>query len=252
MSSSLYRADLTCVHEAGFSQFAERAAEPLRRELARHGIRAGTVVDLGCGTGVFARALARRGFDVVGVDASAAMIRRARAAASRARFRRASIESFALPRCDAVTALGEVFNYAQGSSRRVTPASHFRRIARALHVGGVLAFDALVDGAPMNYRTWTSGRGWAVLVSVSEDRMRRFVRRDITTFVRSGARYRRRSETHVLRVFRRADLVRDLERAGFSVKIARSYGAVRLAERRLAFIARKTAAPGAGRSRAKA
>jgi SAM-dependent methyltransferase len=251
MSSSLYRADLTCIHEAGFSKFAGRAAEPLRRELARRGIRAGTVVDLGCGTGALARALARRGFDVVGVDASAAMIRRARAAASRARFRRASIESFTLPRCDAVTALGEVFSYVHGSSRRASPAALFRRIARALQVGGVLAFDALVDGPPMNYRTWTSGRDWAVLVSVSEDRVRRLVRRDITTFVRSGAQYRRRSETHVLRVFRRADLVRELESAGFSVKIARGYGSVRLAERRLAFIAQKIAVRSAGRSRTK-
>jgi SAM-dependent methyltransferase len=50
--------------------------------LGRHGLRPGwRVLDLGCGTGTAARALAALGCRVVGLDFSAGMLRRARAAA---------------------------------------------------------------------------------------------------------------------------------------------------------------------------
>jgi len=97
----------------------------------------------------------------------------------------------------------------------------------------------LVDGAPMNYRTWKSGPGWVVLVSVSEDAHRRRITREITTFVRTGSHYRRRSETHVLRTFDASAIARELERAGFRVRTVRAFGGERLGPRRLGFIARK-------------
>ena len=42
------------------------------------GCCAGTVLDLACGTGAYSHALARRGYDVIGVDASADMLSAAR------------------------------------------------------------------------------------------------------------------------------------------------------------------------------
>jgi hypothetical protein len=63
--------------------------------------------------------------------------------------------------------------------------------------------------------------------------------REITTFRRVGDRYRSNHETHVVRVCERAAIEKMLRQAGFSVRVTRRYGAVRLAPRRLAFFARK-------------
>jgi SAM-dependent methyltransferase len=252
--SDIYGDDLARVHHAGFSSDASRAAPHLLRVLKKHGVARGRVVDLGCGTGAWCRALCRAGYDAIGVDGSASMIARARALTPRAAwtrgsapsFVRASIDDVELEPCRAITALGEVFSYLSPARRRRSRGTIlttlFRRIARALEPGGVLVFDVLVHGStPMSYRTWRTGPDWAVLVDVREDRRRSLVRREITTFVRAGASYRRRSETHVLRVYRDRGLIRALERAGFTVSTARSYGCVRLAERRLAFVARRLA-----------
>jgi SAM-dependent methyltransferase len=252
MRTAFYREDLARVHHSGFAELAERAARHLGRALARRGIRRGTVVDLGCGSGELARSIGDRGLDVIGVDVSAAMIRRARRTAPHARFRVASLADFELPRCDAVTALGEVISYLPPSTQRASTARLFRRVARALRPGGLFLFDVLVRGRPpMRHRTWKSGGDWAVLVDVSEDVRRGRVRREITTFVRDGARYRRRSETHVLRVFGRAELVRDLERAGFRVKTSLRLGEARLGPRRLGFTAIAAPDPPARRSRSR-
>jgi SAM-dependent methyltransferase len=252
MSSRSYREDLARVHATGFSRFGVTSTREIVRRLRAQGIRSGDVVELGCGAGASARVLSRAGFGVIGIDASAAMIARARDVAPRARFRRASIDEVEIPRCAAVTAVGEVLSYVSGVAQRARRARLFRRVARSLATDGMFLFDVLVEGEPpMNYRTFVRGRGWFVLVEVAEDVGRARVRRDITTIVRAGRAYRARSEVHVLEVFRVAALVRELERAGFAVETARAYGRVRLPERRLAFLARKVATRGARRPRAK-
>ena len=240
MSSRLYREDLAHVHATGFSRFGVTSTHEIVRLLRARGIRNGDVVELGCGAGALARVLCSAGFGVIGVDASAAMIARARAVAPRARFRRASVYDVELAPCVAVTAIGEVLSYVSGGPRSVRRARLFRRVARSLAPRGLFVLDVLVAGEPpMSYRTFTRGRDWFVLVDVTEHRGRARVRREITTLVRDGRAYRERSEVHVLEVFRAARLVRELERAGFAVETSRAYGRVRLPERRLAFIARK-------------
>jgi SAM-dependent methyltransferase len=249
MNSAFYRDDLAHVHHSGFTELAEHAALYLHRALLKRGIRDGTVVDLGCGTGELARAISERGFDVLGVDVSAAMIRRARRVAPRARFRVSTLADFDLPRCEAVTAVGEVLSYLPPSTKPAPTGRFFLRVARALRPGGIFFFDALVTGAPaMEYRLWKCSDEWAVLVNVSEDVRRRRLRRDITTFVRKGAHYRRSSETHELLVFRARALIRDLEHAGFRVRTTRRFGKTLLGARRLGFIARKSNGPGSRRN----
>jgi ubiquinone/menaquinone biosynthesis C-methylase UbiE len=49
------------------------------------------LVDLGCGTGAYARLVARRGLDVVGLDFAPAMLARARAQAPQVRFVQANL-----------------------------------------------------------------------------------------------------------------------------------------------------------------
>jgi SAM-dependent methyltransferase len=75
---SRYAPDLAAIHDAGFGGFARDAAPGLLRRLRRAGIRDGLVVDIGCGSGIWARALTDAGYDVLGVDVSEAMLQIAR------------------------------------------------------------------------------------------------------------------------------------------------------------------------------
>jgi SAM-dependent methyltransferase len=72
-----------------------RPSTELRRVVAQHAIRPCRAVELGCGTGASAVWLARRGFEVTGIDLSRSAIRRARERAARAgvwvRFRAADL-----------------------------------------------------------------------------------------------------------------------------------------------------------------
>jgi len=65
--------------EPGQRELAERTAGELASVVAPPG----PVADLGCGPDAHALALARRGYDVVGIDGSPAMVEAARARAAR-------------------------------------------------------------------------------------------------------------------------------------------------------------------------
>ena len=106
-----YATDLAFIHDQGWGDFARRSTPGLLRALRDNGIRDGKIVDLGCGSGIWARALADAGYEVVGVDISPAMIELARRSVPEAQFHVASCFAFRIPPCRAVTALGEVFNY---------------------------------------------------------------------------------------------------------------------------------------------
>jgi len=231
----MYRADLAYIQHEGFSSFASAAAPGLLRLLRSAGITDGHVIDLGCGDGTWLRAIIDRGYTVTGVDQSRDLLRYARAAAPGATLKQRSVHRVALPPCDAITALGEVFSYHPVSLAAL--ARLFRRAHAALRPGGVLVFDALVTGRPMSYLTWRAGASWAVLVRV-EERKNRLIRQ-IITFRRARGGYRRREEQHALFVTSRASLVSALRRAGFNVQTTRRYGRAALGARRLAFVARK-------------
>src|SRR5271169_712016 len=100
-----YDRDLAYIHDTGFTGFVRKAAPGLLRRLRQNGIRAGLVVDAGCGSGVWARELTGRGYAVLGIDISPDMIRLARRQAPVAKFQVGSFLSAELPACDAVTAI---------------------------------------------------------------------------------------------------------------------------------------------------
>src|ERR1051326_4058162 len=103
-----YGDDLAYIHDAGFGGFANGSAPGLLALLDRAGLAARLVVDLGCGSGIWARHLTDAGFPVVGVDISPAMIKLARKRVPEAEFHVASFLDFEISACGAVTALGEV------------------------------------------------------------------------------------------------------------------------------------------------
>jgi SAM-dependent methyltransferase len=227
-----YTDDLAYIHDAGFGDFARGAAPALLEALRARGITGGLVVDLGCGSGIWARALIAAGYDVLGIDISPAMIRLARRKAPGAKFRSASLLSAELPACAAVTAIGECVNYAfDPCNSRRTVAAFFRGVFDALLPGGSFIFDFAEPGQipeATRRRKFTLGSDWAVLLDAREDKRRQILVRNIVSFRKTGRYYRRTDEVHTLRLYRRAELETELRKIGFRTKIFRRYGTMAL------------------------
>lgn len=238
----LYRDDLAYIHDAGFGDFARAAAPFVLGELARAGILNGSIVDLGCGSGIWARLLVDAGYDVLGLDISPAMIRIARERVPEATFRVGSFSAFDPPECGAVTALGESLAYLfdEGNTRRAL-WSLCRRVYQALRPGGLFVFDLREPGTVPggSYELFQEGDDWAVLCRVEEDRRRGLLTRHLTTFRKVGDGYRRDREIHRLRLYRAAEVAGKLRRIGFKARIVRSFGAARLAAKHTGFVARR-------------
>lgn len=230
-------ADLAYVHHAGFSEYARRSAPEIARFLAARqpfsvrGWRCSPVIEFGSGGGTTAEYLSRRGFDVLGIDLSAAMVALARKNAPLARFTVGSLASTPLPRCGAIIALGEVVNYL--GARRSTSAhdrglfQFFARAARALEPGGLLLFDCMESARQRTFDASTrSGTDWAVVASARADRA--ILTRSITTIRQVKGRLRLSQETHRVRLYHRRAIAAALHRLGFRVEIRQSIGRVPL------------------------
>ena len=235
-----YGEDLACIHEAGYGGFAEGCAAGLLAALRAAGIAGGKVVDLGCGPGAWAGRLVEAGYDVLGVDLSAAMIRLARRRAPRATFRVGSLYTTPLPPCRAITALGEVLCYRVREAADPSLVPLFRRAHTALGTGGLLIFDVAEVGLDRGRApACREGEGWACLVRFAYDDARQRLTRHITTFRRIGASYRRREETHHVQLYRASAVARELREAGFRVRTVRRFGEYPLPPGRVGFLARK-------------
>jgi SAM-dependent methyltransferase len=240
-----YQEDLAFIHDVGYGEFARKVAPGILDIFARHKIRDGLVVDLGCGSGLWAEQLIKRGFDVVGIDISEAMIQLARRRAPQAEFRVASLFQADIPPCNAVTSLGECISYLfdTGNDNR-TLRQLFRRIYTALAPGGVFIFDVMEPGElgrATTARSFSEGDDWMTVVEKHEDRRQQTLTRRITTFRKVGDLYRRANEVHRVHLYDAAAMAAELRRIGFRVRTTRRYGSYALHKARVAFIARKPA-----------
>lgn len=233
-----YGEDLAFIHHEGFSSGGAAAAHEIVSALRKAGRAGGLVVDLGCGSGEFLREVTAAGFHGLGIDQSSAFLRLARRTAPAARFLLAPVRSAPIPPCDAVTAIGEVLNYAGESARKAPPLLPlFRRVARALPAGGLFLFDLIMPARTpsLTARGWRAGKDWAVLTDAREDQKARRITRDIITFRATGKGWRRSEERHVQFLYPQADVIAALREAGFSVSVVDRYGETALLPRRRAF-----------------
>ena len=193
--TDFYREDLAYIHDVGHADFALRSAPGILEILGENGVPDGLVVDLGCGSGLWARELLRAGYRVLGIDISEAMVELARQKAPGAEFRVGSLFEAEIPPCDAVTAISEVLNYLfdpENEGRGLERV--FGRVHDALRPGGVFVFDVLGPGQVppgTTSRGWSVGEDWAVLNEREEDAERGTMERRIVSFRKVGELYRR-------------------------------------------------------------
>lgn len=241
--SHAYREDLSWIHDLGFGDLARNAAELLLQTLAADGVGEGLVVDLGCGTGILAEAVAGAGYDVLGIDLSPVMVEMARRRVPGGRFRCESLLTAELPPSIAVAAVGECFNYRfDETNSRPQLRALFGRIHDALVPGGLLLFDAAGPGRVPGdepVKTHVDGGDWALLMDAAENRKTRRLTRCITSFRRVGALYRRDDECHELDLLPVEELLADLAAAGFATQALDHYDGLALPAGLHGFLARR-------------
>lgn len=202
--SGMYE-DLAEIYErAGFTRFSRQMA-PRVAELIRQR-KPGTrrVCDLACGTGDAAVHLAREGFEMVGLDASARMLAQARAKGAAAgvqvQWLHADARDFVLPRpVDVVTCMYDALNYLL---REEDLAAAFRCVRAGLQPGGLFIFDmntrsGLAEAWGTDERVETPDDDLCVIWQSSYDHETEVNTVVLTAFVREGpGLFRRIREVH--------------------------------------------------------
>ena len=182
--------------------------------------RPASLLDLGCGTGNHALILARREYQVTGIDASAAMLRVARAKVRGRRnpaFLREDMRSFELGRrFDAAVCMDGSFTHLLTERDLL---AHLRAVRRHLNPDGVYAFEFA-----QALRKETEGPGWIHhegateilwLYDLAFDRRRHLLTAKNRFFAFEGHRVARTFvNTYSTRVLSVPDLRRLLARAG--------------------------------------
>ena len=199
-----YRDDLAWVHHTGYAGYVTNAQTGIVDRLREHGLARGQrVLDIGCGSGLLARALLAEGYAVSGVDASPAMIELARAQAPAGDFlaitvptRRRPGEAGALPAADAIVSTGHVLNYLDS---REDLALALVELAAALRPGGLLAIDLMTEryaeARDIRHPHARVEDDWTIVTRFSRPAPHRFDR-EITVFRRVDGAWRRSDEHH--------------------------------------------------------
>ncbi|MBF2005522.1 MAG: class I SAM-dependent methyltransferase [Chlorogloeopsis fritschii C42_A2020_084] len=238
-----YKEDLAYIHDVGHSDFALKSAPGILEILTQNKVRNGLVVDLGCGSGLWAQELSKADYHVLGIDISEPLIAIARTRVPDAEFRVESLFKTDIPPCNAVTSIGECLNYLfDPDNNWQTLTQLFLRVYSALTPGGVFVFDIAEPGQVVQgnlTKGFSQGEDWVVLVEKEENPNLQTLTRRITSFRKIGEYYRRADEIHCLQLYKSTDIARELRRVGFQVSKMSSYGSYHLPKAHTAFLARK-------------
>lgn len=244
MTTTFYGEDLAWVHHDGFAAVPTAAARYLLAYLRRHRVPEGAILDLGCGSGRFAAAVAASGRPVIGMDISSACLDLARTQASEATLLQGSLFDAKLPDAAVITLIGEGLNYVPSHGRMPALGATLRRLHGALAPDGLLLFDVITGPRErlvpaIGHR---AGADWVVLFANRALRARDRFERRITVFrQRDDGLWRRSEEVHRVRVYDRRAVSDGLRRLGFRVRTAAGYAAASQLPGRTLFIARKRA-----------
>ncbi|MFJ4188767.1 class I SAM-dependent methyltransferase [Kitasatospora sp. NPDC089509] len=201
------------------------------------------VLDIGCGTGVFALLLAGRGIEVVGVDPAAASVEVARAkpGGERVQWIHGDVDELPTLQVDLATMTANV-------AQAIADPQDWRRTLlgarRALRPGGHLVFETR-DPAARGWEEWTRERSHRVTELAGVGAVENWVellevRGPLVTFRQTyvfGADGQVLTSDSTLRFREREEVERDLAAAGFVLEEVR--GAPDRPGRELVFLARR-------------
>jgi SAM-dependent methyltransferase len=202
-------------------RYSAHMARMLPAVLERFGLWPRKVLDLACGEGTFAVAMANRGLRLTGVDLSPEMLEiareRAATAGVRATFIRQDMRSLSLRgRFDLVTCWFDSLNYLL----EIDDLSRtFARVSRVLDENGIFIFDVnTIRGLAVEWVREPSyvhlDSGDSFLVSVPQyDAATRIASLHITGFTRENERWVRIDEVHKERGYTLREIRQCLKRA---------------------------------------
>jgi ubiquinone/menaquinone biosynthesis C-methylase UbiE len=231
---TLYGPDFAEVYSRyGYNQFSARVAELLPQVLRALRVRPNRILDIPCGEGTFAIAMAKKGYRTTGVDRSSAMLRvarrKTRGAHANVRFVECDMRALRFhDEFDLVTSWYDSLNYLL---RLDDLNKTFAGVIRALRPGGSFLFD-------MN-TAQTLSKGWQRHPSFVEvdnrdafalhrstwDARRKVATLKVTCFVLRGRHWTRVDELHRERAYSLPQIRASLRRAGFT-DVA-SWGSIR-------------------------
>jgi SAM-dependent methyltransferase len=216
------------IHHERFGALAAQAAADLLESLAGAGLSSGTVVDLGCGSGILARIVGAAGYAVTGVDISAEMVELARSEAPGAALTVGSVHDAVLPDgCVGVTAIGEVLNYATDDRAGIAALTRLAAgVHAALEAGGTFLLDLSGPGrcGPLGVtEKFHRADRWCLGMTATEDSGARRLDREITIFTERDGRWDRTDEHHVLHLYEPDEVAARLADIGFEVIVEDGY-----------------------------
>ena len=217
MDTDFYGPAQAAIHDERFGDLARAGARALVDSLHAAGITEGTVVELGCGSGIGSAILLDAGFAVAGWDLSAAMVEIARARAPQARFTVGSVYDADLPFCVGALAVGEVLCYrADGRAGLDGLRAVAERVHHALLADGVVLFDVATPGRNGAAPTEVAheGPGWHLDCRITEDATARTLVREIVIQLDEEPE-RAVLERHELELFVPDEVVATLGEVGF-------------------------------------
>ena len=208
----------TFMDNAPYAKWADFLAGRLKKE----GIRDGLVLDLGCGTGTVTRLLAEKGYDMIGVDNSEAMlniaVEKTAAAGQDILYLEQDMRDFELyGTVRAVVCICDSLNYLLEEEDLIRT---FRLVINYLDPGGLFLFDfntvykyeTVIGDATIAENREDCSFIWENFYDPDE----RINEYDVTVFVREqdGGLFRRFTETHYQRGYDLSDIRRLMEKSG--------------------------------------
>jgi SAM-dependent methyltransferase len=220
MSLPTYRRFAEAYDWEGSLEFSRQAFRRLAAVCRAHAVARGRHLDLGCGTGTLAILMAQAGWEVVGLDASEAMLAQAKQKALEAgctvEFIQQDMRELRLAEpVRLVTSFYDTLNHLLFAE---DVAATFRGVAGALVPGGLFVFD--VNTEATFRRLWGGVTHFieapkaSTVYETSYDAGSRLAKARLTGFLRRGDRYEKFQEEIVERYWPPEDIERELLAAG--------------------------------------
>jgi SAM-dependent methyltransferase len=192
-------------------------ADYIEKVFAKNGIKPSLVLDLGCGTGNFTMEMARRGYEMIGIDISADMLSCAKSKAENEKldilYLNQDMTQFELyGTVDAIVCMMDSVNYitSKNDVKRL-----FKLVNNYLNPAGLFIFDINTyykfDKTLDKNVFYDVGEEITYIWENSFDKRRGICEFDLTFFVKEGEYYNRYEEIHFERAYTHPEITDFIE-----------------------------------------